>query len=105
MIICLLWLLGTLSPQVSFGQTGETSPTPLPTAADTKLKTAIFSGGCFWCMQYTFDNTKGVKKTVVGFTGGRQKIRLIIKFHRATPDMQNQSKFFMIQKKLVIRDF
>lgn len=37
-------------------------------AADTK--TAIFAGGCFWCMQPGFDNTDGVTKTTVGYTGG-----------------------------------
>ena len=33
-------------------------------------KTAIFAGGCFWCMQPPFDHAKGVIKTVVGYTGG-----------------------------------
>lgn len=33
-------------------------------------KTAIFAGGCFWCMQSPFDKTKGVLKTVVGYCGG-----------------------------------
>jgi methionine-S-sulfoxide reductase len=39
-----------------------------PTPAATK--TAIFAGGCFWCMQPPYDNAKGVVKTVVGYTGG-----------------------------------
>ena len=34
------------------------------------LEKATFAGGCFWCMQPFFDNTKGVKKTTVGYTGG-----------------------------------
>lgn len=33
-------------------------------------KTATFAGGCFWCMQYAFDRAPGVKKTIVGYTGG-----------------------------------
>lgn len=33
-------------------------------------KTAIFAGGCFWCMQPSFDNTPGVIKTLVGYSGG-----------------------------------
>ncbi|HSP45056.1 MAG TPA: peptide-methionine (S)-S-oxide reductase MsrA [Chthoniobacterales bacterium] len=33
-------------------------------------KTAIFAGGCFWCMQPPYDIAKGVVKTVVGYTGG-----------------------------------
>lgn len=35
-------------------------------------KTAIFAGGCFWCMQPPFDHAKGVVKTVVGYTGGSE---------------------------------
>ena len=38
------------------------------TQAETK--TAVFAGGCFWCMQPPFDQAKGVTKTVVGYTGG-----------------------------------
>ncbi|PZP83751.1 MAG: peptide-methionine (S)-S-oxide reductase [Azospirillum brasilense] len=32
--------------------------------------TAIFAGGCFWCMQPVFDNTPGVIRTSVGYSGG-----------------------------------
>ena len=35
-------------------------------------KTAIFAGGCFWCMQPPFDHAKGVTKTVVGYCGGKE---------------------------------
>jgi peptide methionine sulfoxide reductase msrA/msrB len=35
-------------------------------------KTAIFAGGCFWCMQPPYDQAKGVLKTVVGYTGGSE---------------------------------
>ena len=38
---------------------------------DIHLEKATFAGGCFWCMQPFFDNTKGVKKTTVGYTGGQ----------------------------------
>jgi methionine-S-sulfoxide reductase len=31
---------------------------------------AIFSGGCFWCIQEGFDHLKGVISTQVGYTGG-----------------------------------
>jgi methionine-S-sulfoxide reductase len=40
---------------------------PTPPVATT---TAIFAGGCFWCMQPPYDQAKGVVKTVVGYTGG-----------------------------------
>jgi methionine-S-sulfoxide reductase len=42
-----------------------------PTPPET-TKTAIFAGGCFWCMQTPYDKTKGVVKTVVGYTGGSE---------------------------------
>ncbi len=37
-----------------------------------KIETAIFAGGCFWCMQSPFDHLKdkGVLGTRVGYTGG-----------------------------------
>src|SRR5438876_9914517 len=34
--------------------------------------TAIFAGGCFWCIQPAFDKAKGVIKTVVGYCGGTE---------------------------------
>jgi methionine-S-sulfoxide reductase len=37
-------------------------------AAETR--TAIFAGGCFWCIQPAFDKAPGVIKTVVGYCGG-----------------------------------
>jgi peptide-methionine (S)-S-oxide reductase len=34
------------------------------------FETALFSGGCFWCMQQAMDQVEGVVETVVGYTGG-----------------------------------
>ncbi len=36
-----------------------------------KHKVAIFAGGCFWCMEPPFENTKGVVDVVSGYTGGK----------------------------------
>ena len=36
-------------------------------------KTAIFAGGCFWCVESDFEQVKGVREVVSGFTGGRVK--------------------------------
>ena len=33
-------------------------------------KSAIFAGGCFWCMEKPFDVIDGVKSTTSGYTGG-----------------------------------
>src|SRR2546427_3648615 len=35
-------------------------------------RTAVFAGGCFWCIQPAFDKAKGVIKTVVGYCGGTE---------------------------------
>jgi peptide methionine sulfoxide reductase msrA/msrB len=35
-----------------------------------KTDTAIFAGGCFWGMQYYFEDKKGVISTQVGYIGG-----------------------------------
>jgi peptide-methionine (S)-S-oxide reductase len=37
-------------------------------AEDTK--TAIFAGGCFWCVEAAFDEVPGVTETVSGYAGG-----------------------------------
>ena len=42
------------------------SPSPATTG------TAIFAGGCFWCIQPAFDKAPGVIKTVVGYCGGTE---------------------------------
>ena len=34
------------------------------------MKTAYFSAGCFWGVEYYFKRLKGVTKTAVGFMGG-----------------------------------
>ncbi len=42
-------------------------------AAESSLnstQTAIFAGGCFWCVQEAFDDLKGVLSTTAGYTGG-----------------------------------
>src|SRR5438874_4247533 len=41
-------------------------------SSPTATKTAIFAGGCFWCIQPAFDKANGVTKTVVGYSGGTE---------------------------------
>ena len=40
------------------------------TAATAKEETAIFGGGCFWCMEKPFEELDGVIDVVSGYTGG-----------------------------------
>jgi methionine-S-sulfoxide reductase len=54
-----------IATQFVNGSHGQ-SPSPATT------KTAIFAGGCFWCIQPAFDKASGVIKTVVGYCGGTE---------------------------------
>ena len=44
--------------------------TTIPLAATAATETAIFAGGCFWCMEGPFEKLPGVKSVVSGYTGG-----------------------------------
>ncbi len=46
--------------------------TLLTAEATAKTETAIFAGGCFWCMQPPFEKTLGVLETTVGYVGGKE---------------------------------
>lgn len=39
-------------------------------ATEPATATAIFAGGCFWCMEPPFDKLEGVVSTTSGYTGG-----------------------------------
>lgn len=41
-----------------------------PLSSNENLETAIFAGGCFWCVESDFDKLDGVLETVSGYTGG-----------------------------------
>ena len=42
-------------------------------AGEKGLQTAIFAGGCFWCVESDFDKVPGVVDTVSGYIGGDVK--------------------------------
>lgn len=39
-------------------------------AATADTETAVFAGGCFWCVESDFESVEGVVDAVSGFTGG-----------------------------------
>ena len=41
-------------------------------SSPAETRTAVFAGGCFWCIQPAFDKANGVIKTVVGYCGGTE---------------------------------
>lgn len=50
-------------------ENNESSET-LDVKPKSQYNTAIFAGGCFWCMVEPFDTVKGVKRVISGYTGG-----------------------------------
>jgi len=59
---------GLLLLVLVFGNSQAESP------GDTAMQaTAIFAGGCFWCMEPPFDKLDGVISTTSGYTGGDKK--------------------------------
>jgi peptide-methionine (S)-S-oxide reductase len=40
-------------------------------AAQAQAASAIFAGGCFWCMEPPYDKTEGVTATTSGYSGGK----------------------------------
>lgn len=43
-----------------------------PILAEEQQETAIFAGGCFWCMEPPFDKLDGVISTTSGYTAGHK---------------------------------
>lgn len=46
------------------------STAAMPAGVLAAERTAIFAGGCFWCVESDFEKVPGVKEVVSGYTGG-----------------------------------
>ena len=38
---------------------------------NTNIETLVLGGGCYWCVEAIYENLKGVKTVVSGFSGGK----------------------------------
>lgn len=74
--ISLLLLVFCLSVSFSAPACADETGSPGPSettetaSAPEEAATAIFAGGCFWCMEKPFDELPGVVETTSGYTGG-----------------------------------
>ncbi len=41
--------------------------------SNSRMETATFAGGCYWCMDAPFESLDGVKEVISGFAGGHVK--------------------------------
>lgn len=57
-----------ITPKKLVNKTNKTQMTDT-----TKLDTATFAAGCFWCVEAIFQNLKGVEKIESGYSGGQTK--------------------------------
>ena len=64
--LSLLLLSLFTTPVIASNQESTTSPVQ-------KSETAIFAGGCFWCMEPPFDKLDGVISTTSGYTSGHKE--------------------------------
>ena len=44
---------------------------PINYAFSENLNKAYFAGGCFWCMEESFEKTEGVIEVISGYSGGK----------------------------------
>lgn len=54
------------------------------------LDTAIFAGGCFWCMVQPFDTYPGIEKVESGYTGGHVANQLMSRYVLEQQAIQKQ---------------
>ncbi|MCX2743189.1 peptide-methionine (S)-S-oxide reductase MsrA [Mangrovivirga sp. M17] len=69
--ILLIFLGISCSSEAQNEQSSKT--VDLSNIPDSKLDTATFAGGCFWCVEASFDQIKGVYEAVSGYAGGDTK--------------------------------
>ena len=43
---------------------------PINYAFSESLSKAYFAGGCFWCMEESFEKLEGVEEVISGYSGG-----------------------------------
>jgi len=65
--ICLVGLFAVIHSELKSSTIQNTSKT----MKDAGSKTVVFAGGCFWCTEAIFNELKGVKKVVSGYSGGK----------------------------------
>ncbi len=61
---------GLAAATFSFVSVAGAQDAPMEIATLQSAETAVFAGGCFWCVEADFDKVDGVVDTLSGYTGG-----------------------------------
>jgi methionine-S-sulfoxide reductase len=62
--------LSVLAFAAGIGEAAAQAPSPAGKAPGAGTAVATFAGGCFWCVEETFEKVPGVISAVSGYTGG-----------------------------------
>lgn len=61
---------GLRSGEAAGGTFGKESTSEPGITQEASRDTAVFAGGCFWCMEPPYDKVEGVVSTISGYAGG-----------------------------------
>ena len=70
MIFCLTCFI---NPSLLYAGNLKVSTVEKNETQNLSFKKAYFAGGCFWCMEESFDKVEGVMKSISGYSGGHLK--------------------------------
>ena len=71
MILITLFIITVTGCKQTSSQNQENEKANMNQVNDSKLETATFGSGCFWCTEAIFERVKGVTSVVSGYTGGK----------------------------------
>jgi peptide methionine sulfoxide reductase msrA/msrB len=71
LIFLSLFIVITFIPKNAVSDTKERTTKVINKTGETE--TALFAGGCFWCMEHPYENMPGISKVISGYTGGKKK--------------------------------
>ena len=71
MILITLFIITLTGCKQTSSQNQENEKANMNQVNDSKLETATFGSGCFWCTEAIFERIKGVTSVVSGYTGGK----------------------------------
>ena len=71
----LMWgLVLLLGLVLGDGAQAAEPPSKAGSSSGGQLQTAVFAGGCFWCLEHDLEHLPGVVSAVSGYSGGHVEI-------------------------------